>query len=39
MSKEIRIHSGVFSGIHSGKPDRHVQKNEIGPLSYTLYKN
>ena len=42
MTKEVRIYNeeSTVSSINGvGKPDIHMQKNEIGLLFYNIYKN
>lgn len=42
MTKKPRIYTGerTVSSINVlGKLDNHMQKNETGPLSYTVHKN
>jgi len=41
MTKDPRTHNGerTVSSIVLGKPGSHMQNNETGPLSYTIYKN
>ena len=41
MTKQERIFSGIqcFQQVVLGKLDSNMQKNEPGPLSYTLHKN
>ena len=41
MTKEPRIYDGerIVASVVLGKLDSHMQKNETGPLSYTINKN
>lgn len=39
IARPFKEESILFSTVVPGKPDTHTQKNTVGSLSYTIYKN